>query len=451
MLPPPVRERHCSSPGRPSCGPPRGGRAWLDFFFFPLGGEKGRESDNGRGGSLSIFFPSLSRKVFPNLSRTRQKKGCRRPPPSSALRGPCRPPRPLRVGRRPFLSRGRTCSASPSGRSRRVRRRRAAATGRHAGEEETLARMSPRAASEMSSRNPPSLPARLRLSPWCRPPLVERKETREGQTARNDADDALDDALYETKKPKKSHLHLSFSFFFAGERPGAPQSSTPPACHRLPQQHRPDPLLDPRRRQRPHPGIRGRPGPRPPGEQSVGRKKEKEERERKKREREREREKERKPQKSRPPQKNSKKKLLPPLPQGFHDRDYKLRRASLAEIARNHVPDTPPPFVAYSSDETAVWSEVFAAASRLYPLAACPEFLRALPALGFTESAIPQLRDVSETLERKTGWQVRPVAGLMHPRDFLAGLAFKTFHSTQYTRHASRPAYTPVSLIFLSL
>jgi phenylalanine-4-hydroxylase len=107
--------------------------------------------------------------------------------------------------------------------------------------------------------------------------------------------------------------------------------------------------------------------------------------------------------------------------------------------------------VAYSSDETAVWSEVFAAASRLYPLAACPEFLRALPALGFTESAIPQLRDVSETLERKTGWQVRPVAGLMHPRDFLAGLAFKTFHSTQYTRHASRPAYTPVSLIFLSL
>ena len=169
-------------------------------------------------------------------------------------------------------------------------------------------------------------------------------------------------------------------------------------------------------------------------------------RKRKKRERERE-----KNSKISAPSKNSKKNSSPPLPPGFHDRDYKLRRASLAAIARTHVPGTPPPFVAYSSDETAVWSEVFAAASRLYPLAACPEFLRALPALGFTDSAIPQLRDVSETLERKTGWQVRPVAGLMHPRDFLAGLAFKTFHSTQYTRHASRPAYTPVSLIFLSL
>jgi phenylalanine-4-hydroxylase len=42
-----------------------------------------------------------------------------------------------------------------------------------------------------------------------------------------------------------------------------------------------------------------------------------------------------------------------------------------------------------------------------------------------------------------TGWRVRPTAGLLHPRDFLAGLAFSCFHSTQYVRHASRPDYTP--------
>ena len=42
-----------------------------------------------------------------------------------------------------------------------------------------------------------------------------------------------------------------------------------------------------------------------------------------------------------------------------------------------------------------------------------------------------------------TGWQIRPVAGLLHPRDFLNGLAFNTFHSTQYVRHHSKPMYTP--------
>jgi hypothetical protein len=47
------------------------------------------------------------------------------------------------------------------------------------------------------------------------------------------------------------------------------------------------------------------------------------------------------------------------------------------------------------------------------------------------EDEIPQLQDISDVLTASSGWRVRPVAGLMHPRDFLAGLAFKYFHSTQ--------------------
>ncbi|KIZ03637.1 phenylalanine-4-hydroxylase [Monoraphidium neglectum] len=124
---------------------------------------------------------------------------------------------------------------------------------------------------------------------------------------------------------------------------------------------------------------------------------------------------------------------------GFGDEAYKQRRAAIADIARRHEIGDPIPRIDYTPDEVRAWGTALRELKLLFPTAACREFLHTFP----MEDEIPQLQDISDILTATSGWKVRPVAGLMHPRDFLNGLAFKYFHSTQYVRHHSQPNYTP--------
>ncbi|MFH4974317.1 hypothetical protein AB6A40_001026 [Gnathostoma spinigerum] len=132
---------------------------------------------------------------------------------------------------------------------------------------------------------------------------------------------------------------------------------------------------------------------------------------------------------------------------GFKDATYRERRKIFADIAYNYKHGQPIPVVEYTKEEIATWRHVYNQLIDLYPKHACAEFNYIFPLLvancGYGPERIPQLQEVSDFLKECTGFTLRPVAGLLSSRDFLAGLAFRVFHSTQYIRHSSKPNYTP--------
>jgi phenylalanine-4-hydroxylase len=132
---------------------------------------------------------------------------------------------------------------------------------------------------------------------------------------------------------------------------------------------------------------------------------------------------------------------------GFHDPVYRARREALAVAARSYTWDQPIGMVNYTPEETSVWTAVWDRMEPLLEQYACQEYKTALEHMkqhcGYGRDRIPQQRDISAYLLQRTNFRMRPVAGLLSSRDFLNGLAFRVFFSTQYIRHHGRPLYTP--------
>jgi phenylalanine-4-hydroxylase len=135
---------------------------------------------------------------------------------------------------------------------------------------------------------------------------------------------------------------------------------------------------------------------------------------------------------------------LEPGHPGLGDDEYTARRKFLFDLTRKHrLERLGPPIVEYTAEETRIWREVTPALHELHVKHACEMYLRAKKELAITQTEIPQLRTISQRLERETQMHLVPAEGALPYRTFYEYIADRGFPVTQFIRHGSHPEFTP--------
>ena len=135
---------------------------------------------------------------------------------------------------------------------------------------------------------------------------------------------------------------------------------------------------------------------------------------------------------------------LEPGHPGLGDDGYIARRRHLFHVCRRHrLERLGPPMVEYTPEETRIWREVAPKLNELHDKYACSMYLKAKHDLAITEREIPQLRPISERIERETKMHLVPAEGALPYRTFYEYIAERGFPVTQFIRHGSHPEFTP--------
>src|SRR5438094_5293701 len=135
---------------------------------------------------------------------------------------------------------------------------------------------------------------------------------------------------------------------------------------------------------------------------------------------------------------------LEPAHPGLGDEGYIRRRKELFAICRKHrLERLGPPLVDYTPEETRIWREVSPKLDELHIKYACQIYLSAKRELAITREEIPQLRLLSERVQRETNMHLVPAEGALPYRTFYEYIAQRGFPVTQFLRHGSHPEFPP--------
>jgi phenylalanine-4-hydroxylase len=135
---------------------------------------------------------------------------------------------------------------------------------------------------------------------------------------------------------------------------------------------------------------------------------------------------------------------LEPGHPGLGDEGYIRRRKELFALCRRHrLEKLGPPIIQYTPEETRIWRDVSPKLDELHQKYACQIYLQAKRELAITREEIPQLRLLSERVQKETNMHLVPAEGALPYRTFYEYIAERGFPVTQFIRHGSHPEFTP--------
>ncbi len=102
----------------------------------------------------------------------------------------------------------------------------------------------------------------------------------------------------------------------------------------------------------------------------------------------------------------------------------------------------------YSEAEHAIWAKLMHRQLDIINGRACQEFLDGLDILKLPKDHIPQTKDISKILQRRTGWVVEPVPALIGFQQFFSMLAERKFPAASFIRSEDEMEYLQEPDIF---